>query len=126
MAPSPTRAITGRDGWANLAPIAYGTAHPMVARVPDTDARMPDLSLTQRANQLVDEPESAVTIASSGSRWESSHATRIGLTGLAVSRHCRSRTSHQCATLRSTPDRHDGSAFGRRCGINAPSAALAS
>ena len=38
MAPSPTRAITGRDGWANFAPIAYGTAQPMVASVPDSDA----------------------------------------------------------------------------------------
>src|SRR6478735_11288302 len=98
----------------------------MVAKVPDTDARMPERSLTHRANQLVEEPESAVTIALSGRRSDNSHATRIGFTGFAVSRHCRSSVSHQRVTLRSTPARHDWSALGRKCGIRAPSVAFAS
>lgn len=41
MAPSPARAITGRPGCAILAAIAYGTADPMVARPPDSDAIIP-------------------------------------------------------------------------------------
>ena len=40
IAPSPTRAYAGRSGCANLAPMAYGTAQPMVAKVPDRVARM--------------------------------------------------------------------------------------
>jgi hypothetical protein len=35
MAPSPTIAITGRPGCANLAAIAYGTPLPMPASLPD-------------------------------------------------------------------------------------------
>ena len=56
----------------------------MVASVPDSDPRMPSRNRMQRAYQLVDEPESAVTIALSGRRSDSSQATRMGFTGLAV------------------------------------------
>jgi len=37
MAPSPTSAMTGRPGWPNFAPMAYGTPGPIVARVPDSE-----------------------------------------------------------------------------------------
>ena len=40
MAPSPSNAIAGRSGCANFAPIAYGTALPIVASVPESDPRM--------------------------------------------------------------------------------------
>src|SRR5690242_20674353 len=98
----------------------------MVASVPETDPRIPARNRTHRAYQLVDDPESAVTIAPSGRRSESSHATRIGLTGSAVNVLCRATVSHHRPTLLSIESRHDRSAFGRRCGINAASVAFAS
>src|SRR5215217_2520226 len=98
----------------------------MVASVPDTDPRIPARNRTHLAYQLVDEPESAVTIASSGSCSESSHATRMGLTGSAASRLCRRTVSHHRLTPLSMVSRHDGSALGRRYGISAPRAAFAS
>jgi hypothetical protein len=49
IAPSPTSATHGRSGWANLAAIAYGTAQPMVSRLPDSHASWPALSLRSRA-----------------------------------------------------------------------------
>src|SRR5213596_1634873 len=60
MAPSPTRAMTGRPGWANFAPIAYGTAAPMDARPPDREHIMPRRILRSRANQFAQLPESDV------------------------------------------------------------------
>src|SRR3954462_11527127 len=81
MAPSPTRAITGRSGWANFAPMAYGTPGPMVARGPDSDARMAPRMRRLRAYQLVEDPESAVTMALSGIRFDSSDTIAIGFTG---------------------------------------------
>ena len=45
IAPSPTKAIAGRSGWANLAPMTYGTPGPIVARVPDSEPRMPAANL---------------------------------------------------------------------------------
>ncbi len=41
MAPSPTSAITGRSGWAYLAASASGTAAPIEARPPESDAVIP-------------------------------------------------------------------------------------
>src|SRR3569833_4163794 len=58
MAPSPTRAITGRSGWANLAAMAYGTAAPIEASPPESDAIIPRRIFTSRAYQLAQEPES--------------------------------------------------------------------
>ena len=49
MAPSPTSAIAGRCGKANLAAAANEIAGPMVARVPDTAIFMPCLTLRARA-----------------------------------------------------------------------------
>src|SRR3954471_20772646 len=57
MAPSPTSATTGRSGWANLAPIAYGTAAPMVARVPDSEPRIVPRIRRWRAYHVAAQPE---------------------------------------------------------------------
>src|ERR1700754_4567131 len=103
MAPSPVSAIAGRSGWANLAPIAYGTAAPMVARPPDSDPRTSPRMRRCRAYQLATEPESAVTIASSGSRSESSQTIRMGLTGLASSRGRRPIARQQSLALNRAP-----------------------
>jgi hypothetical protein len=43
MAPSPAKTMTGRSGCANLAPMPYGTAGPMVASVPDLACELADL-----------------------------------------------------------------------------------
>src|SRR3954451_21588952 len=102
IAPSPTRAMAGRSGWANLAPIAYGTPGPMVASVPDNDPRMLPRIRRVRAYQLAAEPESAVTMALSGMREDSSHVMRIGLIGSAETMDSRSIVSHQRETLAST------------------------
>jgi hypothetical protein len=76
MAPSPMKANTGRSGCASLAASAYGIAHPMVARPPESDDIMPRRMRMHRASHTADVPESAVRIASSGSRVPSSHTTR--------------------------------------------------
>lgn len=80
-APSPTSAMTGRSGCANLAAMAYGTAAPMEARPPEREAIIPRRMRKSRAYQLAQEPESLVRITRSGKRGESSHVTRWGLTG---------------------------------------------
>src|SRR5690606_37379654 len=79
MAPSPTSATTGRSGCTNLAAMAEGTAAPMEARPPDSEHIIPRRILMSRANQLAQEPESQVMMALSGSRGDSSQATRCGL-----------------------------------------------
>src|ERR1700733_15644793 len=91
IAPSPTRAITGRSGCANLAAIAYGTAAPIDAGPPDSEHIIPRRIFTSRAYQLAQEPESLVMIARSGSNGDNSQATRCGLTGLALLRASCSR-----------------------------------
>ena len=50
----------------------------MVASVPDSEPRYRLRNRTQRAYQFVEDPESAVTIASSGSRSESSQPPASG------------------------------------------------
>ncbi|GAA5231362.1 hypothetical protein GCM10025794_27030 [Massilia kyonggiensis] len=72
MAPSPTSAITGRSGCANLAAIAYGTAAPIDASPPDSEYIWPRCTLRSRAYQFAQEPESLVTIASRASSGDSS------------------------------------------------------
>src|SRR3954452_19041064 len=109
MAPSPTNAIAGRSGWANLAPIAYGTAGPIVAKVPDKDPLAPLGNRRHLAYQFVDDPESAVTMALLGSCSDSSHTTRIGFTGVAVNIACRSMVSHHRLTFFSTCSRQERS-----------------
>src|ERR1041384_6524110 len=91
-------ATTGRCGYANFAAAAYGIAGPIVARLPDSDAIMPDRTLRSRAHHPAQVPESAVRIALSGSRGESSQNTRCGLIGSADSIARRSITFHQSAT----------------------------
>ena len=68
-----------------MAPIAYGTAGPMVASVPESDPRTSPRIRRKRAYQFAADPESEVTIALLGSRSDSSHTIRMGLTGLASS-----------------------------------------
>src|SRR5256885_4350067 len=77
-APSPTSAITGRSGYANLAPIAYGTPEPIVAKPPECEAIMPRRIFRSRAYQLVPDPESLVRMQRSGRRGDSSQNTRCG------------------------------------------------
>src|SRR6185503_646086 len=72
IAPSPTSAIDTLSGKANLAAIVYGTPGHMVASVPESDAFMPSRIFKLRANQLADDPESAVRIQLSGSFGDSS------------------------------------------------------
>ncbi len=95
-----------------------------MARVPDSDPRMVPRNLRLRAYQLVEEPESAVTIASSGMRWDSSWTTRIGLTGSASTIACCSIVSSQEATFRSIfslqPRRPRRSSFGMSADSVAP------
>ena len=119
IAPSPTRAYAGRSGRANLAPIAYGTAQPIVASVPERVPRMLPRIRMWRAYQLVPEPESAVTMASGGSCGESSANTRSGLIGSAVTAPRASSTSHQRATFPSTVSRQDRSSLRTSSGSNA-------
>ena len=126
IAPSPANTITGRSGFPNLAPMPYGTPGPMVARLPDSDPRMSPRNRNWRAYQLADEPESAVTIALSGSRGDSSANNRSGLTISTDTIASICMVSHQRATLASMPSRHERSSLRRRCGINARSAVLAS
>src|SRR3954469_20626673 len=97
----------------------------MVAKVPDNEPRTPSRKLRQRAYQLVDEPESAVTIASDGSRSESSQAIRIGFTGLADNLLCRSRVSHQRPTFSSIVSRQDLSCLRCSNGISSSRVAAA-
>src|SRR3954465_14798862 len=100
-APSPTKQMTGRPGCANFAAIAYGTPGTIVASVPESEARFPLRSFSWRAYQFVDEPESAVMIASSGSTCESSCTTRCGFIGSASIIERRSTMSHQSRALSS-------------------------
>src|SRR3954469_8426817 len=79
IAPSPANAIAMRSGKQNFAATAYGTAGPIVARLPEPDAIMPRRTLMSRAYQLADVPESADRMQSSGSRGDSSQKTRSGL-----------------------------------------------
>src|SRR4051812_49773607 len=67
MAPSPTSAMTGRPGWANLAAIAYGTAAPIEASPPESEHIWPRWILRSRAYQFAHDPESLVMMASGGS-----------------------------------------------------------
>ncbi len=80
--------------------MAYGVPGPIVARVPDSDASMPWRSFSWRAHHVVEEPESAVRMASSGSRDESSHATRCGVSGVMCSS---ARSSTTLPPLRDLP-----------------------
>src|SRR6201994_435773 len=109
MAPSPAKTMDGRSGWPNLAPMPYGTPGPMVASVPDSDPRMSPRNFSWRAYQFADEPESAATMASSGSRVDSSRNSSIGLTGSAATSASASIDSHQRATSDSMPPRPDPS-----------------
>src|SRR5688572_1671255 len=62
IAPSPAIAMTVFSEWANFAAIAYGTAQPMVARFPESDAIMPVRIFNSLAYQLAPDPESAVSM----------------------------------------------------------------
>ena len=125
-APSPTKQMTGRFGCANFAAIAYGTPGTIVARFPESEARLPFFSFTCRANQFVDDPESAVTIASSGNTSDSSCATRWGFIGWASSRERFSTISHHRCTLFSMSSRQLRSSLRMRCGRSARSVSFAS
>ena len=98
IAPSPTKAMPGRSGWAHFAPITYGTPGPMVARVPDSEPRTPAGNFRWRAYQLAADPESAAMIALAGMPLDSSQKIRIGLTGSASVIAVRCTVVHQLAT----------------------------
>ena len=118
--------MTGRPGCANFAAIAYGTPGTIVASVPESEARFPLRSFNWRANQFVEEPESAVTIASSGSTCESSWTTRCGFIGSASIMARRSTMSHQSSTFASIFSRQRRSSLRTRCGSSARSVSFAS
>ncbi|OIQ65067.1 hypothetical protein GALL_533780 [mine drainage metagenome] len=72
---------------------------------------MPRRILRSRAYQFAHDPESLVMITRSGSRGESSHVTRCGLTGLAFAIARFSSVFHQLETFFSISVRHDRSRF---------------
>ncbi len=121
MAPSPASATTTRSGKANLAAIAYGTADPIVARFPESEAIIPSRIRTSRAYQFADEPESAERMARSGRRRDSSQKTRCGFTGSAGFIARASSTFHQRRTSASIRSRQVVSSLGRRSGRSARS-----
>ena len=83
-------------------------------------------SFSWRANQFVEEPESAVMIASSGSTCESSCTTRCGFIGSASISERRSTISHQSRTFSSICSRQPRSSLRTRCGSSASSVSFAS
>ena len=91
-----------------------------------TEPRIRPRIVKWRAYQFAADPESAVTIASSGTSSDSSQTIRIGLTGSAASIDCSSSTDHQVATLRSMVSRQPRSGLGSRYASIALSVALAS
>src|SRR4051794_30549466 len=74
----------------------------MEARPPESEHIMPRRIFRSRAYQLAHDPESDVMMARSGSRGDSSHATRCGLTGCAATMARSSSVFHHEATLAST------------------------
>src|SRR6266702_7508185 len=99
--------------------MAYGTAAPIEASPPDSDAIMPRRIFRSRAYQFAQDPESLVRITRSGSRGDSSQATRCGLTGLAG---CIARSSsvfHHLETLLAISFRQAGSVFASSIGSRA-------
>src|SRR3954454_1187107 len=111
IAPSPTRAITGRWEWAYFAVGAEGTAAPIEARPPESEAIMPRRIFRSRAYQLAQEPEALVRMTLSGSRGDSSHVTRCGLIGCAGCIARSSRVFHHLARPLATPSRQASSCF---------------
>src|SRR5688500_12152016 len=83
IAPSPAKAITNLSGYANFAAMAYGTAQPIVARLPDSDAIIPSRMFSSRAYQLASDPESAVMIHLSGRSGDNDQKTNCGFNGEA-------------------------------------------
>lgn len=110
-----------RPGWQNFAAMAYSTAGPMVASVPDSEAIMPRRIRTSRAYQLAAVPESHDRMQLSGSLDDISQKTRCGLMGTASCIARASRTSHQSTTFLSIRSRHDRSVFRCSSGRNARS-----
>ena len=98
----------------------------MVARFPDSDPRIRPRKRSCRAYQLAAEPESAVMMASSGSRSLSSANSRIGLIGSAATAASLAIVCHQRSTSDSMPSRHERSALRSSSGINARSVVAAS
>src|SRR3569833_1794044 len=95
MAPSPTRVLFGWWGWANIALMTYGPPGPIVVSVFDSEPRMSPRMRRLRADQLVEDPESAVTMAFSGIRFDSSDTIAIGFPGSATTAASFSTVTHQ-------------------------------
>jgi hypothetical protein len=72
---------------------------------------MPRRIFRSLAYQLAQDPESLVTIAFSGNRADTSHATRFGLTGSAGCIARSPKSFHQAATYFSISPRHFRSCF---------------
>lgn len=87
----------------------------------DSEHIMSRRILRSRANQFAQEPESHVTMARSGRRGESSHTTRWGFTGLALTIARDSSVFHQSATPSSIFRLHDKSVFCVSSGSNSAS-----
>src|ERR1700761_4823115 len=104
----------------------YGTAGHIVASVPDKVAFMPSRIFRLRANQLAEEPESAVMMQLSGNFGESSRKTRCGLMGSASFMALASTTFHQSLTFFSISSRQLRSVFLLMSGISACNVAAVS
>src|ERR1700748_3966502 len=98
----------------------------MVAKVPESVAFIPSRIFRLRANQLAEEPESAVMIQLSGNFGDNSENTRCGLTGLAAFMALASTTFHQSLTFFSLSSRQPRSFFRSMNGISACNVAAVS
>src|SRR6218665_340775 len=101
--------------------MAYGTPHPMVARLPDRDVIIPSRIFKSLANQLADVPESAARITPSGSFGDNSQKTRSGLRGLAETIAWPSTSFHHRRTPLSTCSRQLRSSLRLSSGMSARS-----
>src|SRR5947209_1494895 len=99
--------------------MAYGTAAPIDARLPETEPFIPLRILMSRPYQLAVVPESALRMLLSGRRGESSQATSSGLMGFALILARASTSPHQSRISDSIFSRQERSSFRLSRGISA-------
>ena len=119
-------AIATRSGNANLAAIAYGTAGPIVAKLPDSEPFMPRRICRWRASQLVAVPASPLKTTSSGKRFDSSVKTSSGFSGSADTCDVDASIFAQASRFARIVLRHSASPFCFSNGNSASSVCLAS
>src|ERR1700712_226110 len=98
--------------------MAYGTAAPIEARPPDSEADWPRWTRKSLAYQFAQDPLSLVTTASLGSNGDISHTTRCGFTGVASALARSSSLLHQAATPFSISSRQLRLSLRCSCGLS--------